>query len=94
MRWAPVFPAPKSPVRHNRRTQLSFPRSDRALTPAEVAAVFGVSPKTASQWAKRGKLAGFRTPGGGIRIWATALDPYLRASSGDTPLKPEPPNLF
>lgn len=34
------------------------------LTPAEVAAMFSVDPKTVSRWAKAGKLPAIRTLGG------------------------------
>lgn len=37
---------------------------DRLLTPAEVAALFRVDPKTVTRWAKAGKLASIRTLGG------------------------------
>jgi excisionase family DNA binding protein len=34
------------------------------LTPAEVAALFRVSPSTVSRWARAGKLSFITTPGG------------------------------
>ncbi|MET8145686.1 BldC family transcriptional regulator [Sphaerisporangium sp. NPDC005288] len=34
------------------------------LTSAEVAAVFRVDPKTIARWAREGRIAGIRTPGG------------------------------
>jgi excisionase family DNA binding protein len=34
------------------------------LTPAEVATLFRVDPKTVTRWAKSGKLTSRRTPGG------------------------------
>lgn len=34
------------------------------LTPAEVAALFSVDPKTVSRWAQAGKLSAMRTLGG------------------------------
>ena len=34
------------------------------LTPAEVAALFRVDPKTVTRWAKTGKLSAIRTLGG------------------------------
>ena len=36
---------------------------DRLLTPGEVAALFGVDPKTVSRWATAGRLPSIRTPG-------------------------------
>lgn len=38
--------------------------SDRLLTPAEVAGMFRVDPKTVTRWAKAGKLRAIRTLGG------------------------------
>lgn len=37
---------------------------DALLTPAEVAALFRVDPKTVTRWAKAGKLTAVRTLGG------------------------------
>lgn len=38
--------------------------SEALLTPAEVAAIFRVDPKTVTRWAKAGKLTSLRTLGG------------------------------
>ncbi len=38
--------------------------SETLLTPAEVAALFRVDPKTVTRWAKAGKLSSIRTLGG------------------------------
>ena len=38
--------------------------SELLLTPAEVAAMFRVDPKTVTRWAKAGKLSSIRTLGG------------------------------
>ncbi|MDN5795739.1 MAG: BldC family transcriptional regulator [Intrasporangium sp.] len=38
--------------------------ADKLLTPAEVAALFRVDPKTVTRWAKAGKLTSIRTLGG------------------------------
>ncbi|MFC4536914.1 BldC family transcriptional regulator [Sphaerisporangium dianthi] len=40
------------------------PITEPLLTSAEVAAVFRVDPKTISRWAREGRIAGIRTPGG------------------------------
>ena len=40
------------------------PQSETLLTPAEVAALFRVDPKTVTRWAKAGKLSSIRTLGG------------------------------
>jgi excisionase family DNA binding protein len=37
---------------------------DRLLTPAEVASLFGVDPRTVTRWATSGRLSPVRTPGG------------------------------
>lgn len=42
----------------------------RLLTPAEVAAMFGVDPKTVTRWAKAGQLSAIRTLGGHRRYRA------------------------
>jgi excisionase family DNA binding protein len=38
--------------------------AESLLTPAEVAALFRVDPKTVTRWAKAGKLTSIRTLGG------------------------------
>ena len=38
--------------------------TENLLTPAEVAAMFRVDPKTVTRWAKAGKLSAIRTLGG------------------------------
>lgn len=40
------------------------PEADALLTPAEVATMFRVDPKTVTRWAKSGKLTSVRTLGG------------------------------
>jgi excisionase family DNA binding protein len=40
------------------------PEAQSLLTPAEVAALFRVDPKTVTRWAKAGKLTSIRTLGG------------------------------
>jgi excisionase family DNA binding protein len=40
------------------------PESEPLLTPAEVASMFRVDPKTVTRWAKSGKLTSIRTLGG------------------------------
>jgi excisionase family DNA binding protein len=44
---------------------------DSLLTPAEVAALFRVDPKTVTRWARSGKLACIRTLGGHRRYLET-----------------------
>lgn len=42
----------------------TYTPGDPLLSPAEVAALFRVNPKTATRWAKSGQLHAIRTPGG------------------------------
>lgn len=39
-------------------------QTDTLLTPAEVAALFRVDPKTVTRWAQAGKISAIRTLGG------------------------------
>jgi excisionase family DNA binding protein len=43
------------------------------MTPAEVAALFGVNPKTVQRWAKTGRLSSIKTPGGHRRYRAAEV---------------------
>ena len=47
------------------------------LTPAEVAALFRVSPKTVTRWARSGKLTALRTLGGHRRFRASEVKDLL-----------------
>lgn len=49
------------------------------LTPAEVAAIFRVDPKTVTRWAKAGRLASIRTLGGHRRYREAEVRALLRA---------------
>ena len=55
------------------------------LTPAEVASMFRVDPKTVTRWAKAGKLTSVRTIGGHRRYFAAEVHALRRG----TPLTPE-----
>lgn len=50
------------------------------LTPAEVAAVFRVDPKTVTRWAKAGRLASIRTLGGHRRYSEAEVRALMAAS--------------
>ena len=43
------------------------------LRPSEVAAIFGVKPRTVVRWAQDGRLPSIRTPGGHTRFHADAV---------------------
>ena len=51
--------------------------TDRLLTPAEVAVLFGVDPKTVTRWAKAGLIGSIRTPGGHRRFRESEVTAYL-----------------
>jgi excisionase family DNA binding protein len=46
---------------------------DTLLTPAEVAALFRVNPKTVTRWARAGKITAIRTLGGHRRFSASEI---------------------
>ena len=46
---------------------------DALLTPAEVAVLFRVNPKTVTRWARMGKLSSIRTLGGHRRFRASEV---------------------
>lgn len=55
---------------------------DALLTPAEVASLFRVSPKTVTRWARSGKLTAMKTLGGHRRFRAGEVRTAL-ASAGE-----------
>jgi excisionase family DNA binding protein len=48
-------------------------QADSLLTPAEVAALFRVNPKTVTRWARAGKITAIRTLGGHRRFRAAEI---------------------
>jgi excisionase family DNA binding protein len=48
-------------------------QADSLLTPAEVAALFRVNPKTVTRWARAGKITAIRTLGGHRRFRETEI---------------------
>jgi len=54
---------------------------ERLLTPAEVATLFRVDPKTVTRWAKAGKLSSIRTLGGHRRYRETEVRELLDRST-------------
>jgi excisionase family DNA binding protein len=53
------------------------------LTPAEVASLFRVDPKTVTRWAKEGKLTSIRTLGGHRRYKDSEVKALLNTVSGN-----------
>jgi excisionase family DNA binding protein len=54
---------------------------ERLLTPAEVAAMFSVDPKTVARWAMAGKISAVRTLGGHRRYRESEVIELLRAQT-------------
>lgn len=54
--------------------------TEALLTPAEVAALFRVDPKTVTRWAKAGKLTSLRTLGGHRRYRESEVRSLLRGA--------------
>ena len=53
------------------------------LTPAEVAVLFRVDPKTVTRWAQAGKLTSIRTLGGHRRYRESEVRELLKATQGN-----------
>jgi excisionase family DNA binding protein len=68
-----------------------IPESEALLTPAEVAAMFRVDPKTVTRWAKSGKLTSIRTLGGHRRYREAEVRALLPASRPPAP-RPDRPS--
>ncbi len=67
-----------------RRGGKSEPEGEaRLLTPAEVAELFRVDPKTVTRWARAGKLSSIRTLGGHRRYWESEVLRLLEASRSE-----------
>jgi excisionase family DNA binding protein len=50
-----------------------YTATDPLMTPAEVAAMFRVNPKTVTRWARAGKITAIRTLGGHRRFRASEI---------------------
>ena len=57
---------------------------EELLTPAEVAKLFRVDPKTVTRWAKSGKLTFIRTLGGHRRYRASEVRSLLESNGRGT----------
>ncbi len=65
-------------------SHLSMNGQENLLTPAEVAALFRVDPKTVTRWAKAGKLTSIRTLGGHRRYKESEVKALLKSISPST----------
>ncbi|MEU0242151.1 BldC family transcriptional regulator [Nocardiopsis sp. NPDC006198] len=55
---------------------------EKLLTPAEVARLFRVDPKTVTRWAAAGRLSSVRTPGGHRRFREAEVRALLSGGDG------------
>ena len=55
------------------------------LTPAEVAVMFRVNPKTVTRWARAGKISAVRTLGGHRRFRASEIGRFPESSTTSRP---------
>jgi excisionase family DNA binding protein len=58
---------------------LTSGNQEKLLTPAEVASLFRVDPKTVTRWAKAGKLTSIRTLGGHRRYKESEVRSLLKS---------------
>ena len=65
-------------------SHLSVSGQENLLTPAEVAALFRVDPKTVTRWAKAGKLTSIRTLGGHRRYKESEVKALLKVITPNT----------
>jgi excisionase family DNA binding protein len=65
-------------------SHLSVSSQENLLTPAEVAALFRVDPKTVTRWAKAGKLTSIRTLGGHRRYKESEVKALLKTITPNT----------
>jgi excisionase family DNA binding protein len=59
---------------------MAVAKKDHLLTPAEVAALFRVNPKTVTRWAMAGKISSIRTLGGHHRFRRSEIRTLLSAN--------------
>ena len=64
-------------------SHLSVSGQENLLTPAEVASLFRVDPKTVTRWAKAGKLTSIRTLGGHRRYKESEVKALLKTITPD-----------
>ena len=67
------------------QSNFSITTQEKLLTPAEVATLFRVDPKTVTRWAKAGKLTSIKTLGGHRRYKESEVKSLLKSISPDTP---------
>ncbi len=66
------------------KNHMQSQEDDDLLTPSEVAAMFRVTPKTVTRWARAGKISAIRTLGGHRRFRASEILKFLeRVEEGE-----------
>lgn len=65
---------------------------DHLYTPAEVALIFRVDPKTVTRWAAAGRISSVRTPGGHRRFRKSEVDRLRTQDAGSQLLSRKPVN--
>src|SRR5215470_3352430 len=74
------------PSRGSAAVRIQIEPDNRLLTPAEVAAMLRVDPKTVTRWARAGKLSSIRTPGGHRRYIESEVLGFLGSwAAGNLP---------
>ena len=66
------------------QSNFSITTQETLLTPAEVATLFRVDPKTVTRWAKAGKLTSIRTLGGHRRYKESEVKALLKTTLPNT----------
>jgi excisionase family DNA binding protein len=74
---ASVVPSTRIDLTASPDTSAGSDLPDALLTPAEVARLFRVNPKTVTRWARAGKLTAIRTLGGHRRFRASEIQRCL-----------------
>ena len=72
------------------RTRRTVDDVEQLLTPAEVAQLFRVTPKTVARWATSGQLGSIRTPGGHRRFRETEVSALFATLSEPAPEQRNP----
>ena len=69
------------------QSNFSITAQEKLLTPAEVATLFRVDPKTVTRWAKAGKLTSIRTLGGHRRYKESEVKALLKITLSNTSIE-------
>ena len=78
LRYPPDVGTAAGPPEQKAKRQMAEQNpKDALLTPAEVAAMFRVNPKTVTRWARAGKITAIRTLGGHRRFRASEISRCL-----------------